>query len=190
MINAKFARELDLVIDSVTPCPAFELPTFKKLLKPSGRVSVTCEFPEEPESRVVEVFFVIENFAHSVVVGRIFLRETKTIDKFRYRLKDKPLQVHEIPVVASFGGQDEKLKFWLDGQELVSTPDTGSEINVMSLSFAKQRGFVIKEDTIHQVCFADSSLQDVEGVVSVPVSFGNGLPPSLLLKLIDPNPRN
>ena len=190
MISAKFAHELGLVIDTVTPCPAFELPTFKKLLRPSGRVSITCEFPAEPASRVIEVFFVIKNFAHSVVMGRTFLRETGTIDKFPYRLKDKLLQIHEIPVVASFGGQDEKLKFWLDGQELMSTPDTGSEINVMSLSFVKQRGFVIKEDSIHQVRFADSSLQDVEGVVSVPVSFGNGSPPNLLLKLVDPDPRS
>jgi hypothetical protein len=190
VIDAKFARELDLTIDSITPCPAFELPTFRKLLKPSGRVSINCEFPEEPASCVVEEFFVIENFVHSVVMGRTFLRKTRTIDKFRNRLKDKLLQIHEIPVVASLGVQDERLRFWLDGQELMSTPDTGSEINVMSLSFAKQRAFVVKEDPIHQVRFADSSLQDIEGVVSVPVSFGNGAPPKLLLKLVDPDLRN
>jgi hypothetical protein len=60
----------------------------------------------------------------------------------------------------------------------------------MSLSFAQQRSFVIKEDPVHQVLFADSSLQNVEGVVSVPVSFENGAPPELLLKLVEPDPRN
>jgi hypothetical protein len=29
---------------------------------------------------------VIENFVHSVVMGRIFLRKTETIDKFRNHL--------------------------------------------------------------------------------------------------------
>ena len=57
--------------------------------------------------------------------------------------------------------------------------------NIMSLSFAKQRGFPITKDPAHQVRFADSSVQDVEGRVSVPVSFGNGAPPRLLLKLVD-----
>jgi len=185
VIDAKLVRKLGLAIDSKTTCPAFELPTFKRLLRPFGRVSITCEFPQEPLSRVSEVFFVVENFVHNVVMGREFLRKTQTLDKFPNRLIDRPLQVHDVPVVALLGGQDEGLKFWLDGEELISIPDTGSEINVMSLSFAKQRGFPITKDPAHQVRFADSSVQNVEGRVSVPVSFGNGAPPRLLLKLVD-----
>lgn len=69
---------------------------------------------------------MIENFIYSVVMGRTFLRKTETLDKFRNRLKDKPLDVHKIPAVASFGRQDERLSFWLDGQELMSAPDTSS----------------------------------------------------------------
>jgi hypothetical protein len=128
---------------------------------------------------------VVENFVHNVVMGREFLRKTQTLDKFPTRLIDRPLQVHDVPVVALLGGQEEGLKFWLDGEELISIPDTGSEINVMSLSFAKQRGFPVTKDLTYQIRFADSSVQDVEGLVSVPVSFGNGAPPSLLLKLVD-----
>jgi hypothetical protein len=75
-----------------------------------------CQFPQRPTSRSSEVFFVIENFVHDV--GRRFLRGTRTLDIFRHCLKSKPLQVYDISVVASLGGQDEELKFWLDGQEL------------------------------------------------------------------------
>jgi hypothetical protein len=55
----------------------------------------------------------------------------------------------------------------------------------MSLAFARQRIFDIKEYRVYQVQFADRSGQDVEGLVSAPVSFGNGAPPSLLLKLVN-----
>jgi len=91
--------------------------------------------------------------------------------------------------VAFLPGEEETLKFWLDGEELPSTPDTGSEINVMSYDFAIKR-FQLQPDAITQVRFADGSLQEVEGKISVPVSFGNGEPPSLLLKLVDLNSRS
>jgi hypothetical protein len=148
-------------------------------------VSITFEFLQEPASRVSEVFFLVQNFVHDVVMGLMFLREARTLDKFRHHLTNKPAKIHDIPVVAFLGGQDEGLKFWLDEEELNSTHNTGSEVDVMSLDFARQRGFSIMEDTVHQVRFADSSVQDVEGLVPVPVSPGNGAPPSLLLKPVD-----
>ena len=88
---------------------------------------------------------MIENFVHNVVMGYEFLRKTETLDKFPDRLVDRSLQVLDAPVIALLGGQ-EGLKFWLDGEELISIADTGSEINVMSLSFAKQRGFSITKN--------------------------------------------
>lgn len=56
VIDAKLARKLGLSIDSQSRCPSFELPTFKRLLQPFGMASITCEFPQEPASRVSEVF--------------------------------------------------------------------------------------------------------------------------------------
>lgn len=88
-------------------------------------------------------------------------------------------------MVASLGDPEESLRFWLDGEEMFSTPDTGAEVNVMSTDFAMRRGFTIQPDGIHQVRFADGSVQDVRGRVSKPVSFGDGAPPSLLLRLTD-----
>lgn len=67
--------------------------------------------------------------------------------------------------------------------------DTGLEVNVMSYEFAIKR-FALQPDAITHVRFADGSSQQVEGKVSVSVSFGNGAPPSLLLKLVDLNSRS
>lgn len=56
VIGGKLARKLGLSIDSQSRCPCFELPTFKRLLKPFGKASITCEFGQELASRASEVF--------------------------------------------------------------------------------------------------------------------------------------
>lgn len=190
IIEATLARELNLEIILDEYCLPFELPTFNKLIKPVGRTKIRCEFPDEPDTHKEYDFFVFENLVFPAIVGRHFLRDTKTFDVFRKRLYERPVQVHDVPIVAFLGVEKESLKCWLDGEELASTPDIGSEINAMSLEFARKRKFVIEEDPIHQVCFADGSVQDVEGRISVPVSFGNGAPPSLLLKQVDLSPNS
>lgn len=183
ILSLEFIKEIGIHF-ARSYCPPFELPTFGRLIQPIGTVELTCEFPGEPNSLSIEKFFVLEAFVYKVIIGRTFLRQTRTFDLFRHRLKVRPLEVHKVPIVAFLGQEEETLRYWLDGELLTSTPDTGSEINVMSLAFAKKRGFHIEEDDVHQVRFADGSLQDVEGLVKVPVSFGNGAPPSLLLKLV------
>lgn len=127
-------------------------------------------------------FLIFEKFVWPVIMGRPFLRSTMTLDLCQRQLLNRSLEVHVVPIIAFLRGEEETLKFWLDGEELASTPDTGLEVNVMSYDFAIQR---LEEDDIKQVRFADGSLQEVEGKVSEPVSFGNGAPPSLLLKLVD-----
>ncbi|KAH7400165.1 hypothetical protein BKA64DRAFT_476299 [Cadophora sp. MPI-SDFR-AT-0126] len=184
IIDARFAKSIGLRIDKRARCPSFRLPIQGRKVVPVGKVSVPCMFPGEPDTISTQTFFAIQNFVYDAIMGRPFLRETQTLDVYRHRLQDRPIRLHDVPVVALLGSVEETLRFWLDGEELQSTPDTGSEVNVMSYAFAKSR-FFIEPDDIHQVRFADGSLSDVEGRVSVPVSFGNGEPPALLLKLVN-----
>lgn len=183
-MDAKVARRLKVRVVLDSSCIPLELLTFGKTIKPIGRATIECSFPGETNTRTRYPFFVFQNFAWPVIMGHSFLRETKTFDCFPRQLSERPLEVHDTPIVAFLPGEEETLKFWLDGEELPSTPDTGSEINVMSYDFAIKR-FQFEPDAITQVRFADGSLQEVEGKVSVPVSFGNGAPTSLLLKLVD-----
>lgn len=89
-----------------------------------------------------------------------------------------------IPVVAFLDQEEDTFKYWLGGELLTGTPDTGSEINLMSLSFAESRGFVIDQDIVYQAQFADSSVQRMEDSVQVPVSFGSNMNPSVLPRLV------
>ncbi|CZR63602.1 uncharacterized protein PAC_13499 [Phialocephala subalpina] len=184
VIDEAYALGLGIDIKHVR-CPKFQLPTFQKRVRPIGVAMITCEFLGGKNSGVGYPFFVFKRFVYQAIVGRGFLRATRTIDLYQTRLHDKPLLTQDLPVVASFGDTEESLRFWLDGEEMFSTPDTGAEVNVMSTEFAIRRGFEIQPDSVHQVRFADGSIQDVRGRVSKPVSFEEGAPPSLLLRLTD-----
>jgi hypothetical protein len=185
IIDANYAREINVNIIPDIICEPFELPTYGRLIWPIGRARITCAFPGEADTINDYDFFVFENFVYPVIMGREFLRETGTLDKFQHRLHDRPIVKREIPIVASLGVEEETLTAFVAGEKLDSFPDTGSEINVMSLEFAKRRGFTMVTDDIHTVCFANGSLQDIVGRVTVPVSFSNGKPPNVLLKLVD-----
>lgn len=185
IIDANYAREIKIRITPDRNCDPFLLPTFGTLIWPIGRARISCAFPSEPETVKEYEFFVFEHFVYPVIMGREFLRETGTLDWFQHRLHDRPLVKHDIPIVAFLGAEEETLTIFINGEELDSAPDTGSEINVMSLEFAQTRGFTIEKDDIHEVRFADGSLQDVVGRVTVPVSFKRGPPSQILLKLVD-----
>lgn len=186
IISADFANRSGIHFELDDNCQPFELPTFKTKVWPIGRAWIRCQFPDEPWTAGVYEFFVFEIFVYDAIMGRKFLRDTETLDKYRYRLHDKPPHVHDVPIVAFMGGEEETLRFWLDGEELESTPDTGSEVNVMSWDFARRRGFSIAKDRFTHVRFANGSFQSIIGKVTIPVSFGNGIPTQMLLKLVDP----
>jgi hypothetical protein len=57
-------------------------------------------------------------------MGRSFLRKTRAFDCHPHRLSERPLEVHDVPIIAFLPGEEETLKFWLDGEKLPSTPGT------------------------------------------------------------------
>lgn len=184
IIDAEYALQINVVIVQDNACKPFLLPTFGRLIWPMGRAKILCVFPDEPLTEKVYDFFVFQHFVYPVILGQEFLRETGTLDLFQYRLYDRPQINQEIPIVAFLGAGEETLTIFLDGEELESIPDTGSEINAMSLEFAQKRGFFIETDNIHVVRFADGSLQAVIGRVTKPLSFKQGSPSSFLVRLV------
>jgi len=83
------------------------------------------------------------------------------------------------------GGQ-EQISFWLNGEKLKSIPDTGSQLNVMSLEFALQHEYKINPYNCQQMQFADGSIVQSRGSISLHVSFGGdgSRAPLTLLNLV------
>jgi hypothetical protein len=83
-------------------------------------------------------------------------------------------------------GQEE-ISFWLNSEKLRSTPDTGSQLNLMSLEFALQQGYKINPYNRQQMQFADGSIVQSTGSISLYVSFGEdrSRAPLTVLNLVD-----
>lgn len=175
LINAQFAQVIGATINYGAICTPIPLPTFGRKIQPAGIASLKCEF--EGEERLLD-FVVIEDFVYQAVLGRGFLGEARNWSERRVGVRDTP-------IVPYLGGGKERVKLWVEGEDVMAIPDAEAEVNVMALDFAARRGFDIKDITAGdhgQIRFADRSVQDVKGVVSVLVSFGSG---TSLLQMLD-----
>ena len=173
IIDARYAKEIGATISfREIYCP-IPLPTFERQIQPIGVAAISCESRGAAER--VEHFVVVENFVYQVVLGRAFFHGME----MERNWCERRLYTRDVPVVPYLNGGKETLKCRLDGNEITAIPDVGAMVNVMSLNFATKSGFNIENITAEddgQIRFADSSVQDIQGLVSVPVFFGDVLP--------------
>lgn len=177
IIDARYAKEIGATINFGAVCSPIPLPTFERQLQPIGIASVKCEFRGAAER--VEDFIVVENFVYQVVLGRTFLQE----NGLGRNWFERRLYTRDVPIVPYLSGGKEKVKCRLDGKEVTAMSDSGAAVNVMSLNFATKMAFDTEDITAEddgQIRFADSSVQDIQGLVSVAVSFGSELSPAQL----------
>lgn len=179
-ITEAFARKLGARITRRNV--VFNLPTEGKVLYGYGTASIRCKFPKEPFMPQVIQFFVFKRLLCDIVVGREFLRATRTLDMYQNRLKEVQGSIENLPAIRSVGRVEEHIKCWIDGTPFLSFPDTGADINVISAGFAKQLGYKngaaekpIDSTERHWVELADCSSVRTEGTVHLVISF---CPPS------------
>jgi hypothetical protein len=135
-------------------------------------------------------FFVSNSFVIPLILGKRFLRTTKTLELHFHRLKNRSNSVGDLPLVAYLGDdyehKQEQISFWLNGTKLDSTPDTGSEINLLSLDFALRWGLNFNPHKYTNMQFADGTVVSSRGSITLDVSFGgDGAPPVTRLELVD-----
>jgi hypothetical protein len=183
IINADFAKEIGATINFGAVCLPLKLPRLNKYIRPVGVASVSLKFPQyQSDGRMVD-FIVIENFVHEAVIGGPFLHN---LDKVENYLSECRSQTRDTPVCSFLGQGNQKVKCLLGDQKMEATADTGSEVNLMSLDFAARNGFDMDAITYEDngnIRFSNGSVQNVNSIVSLPVSFGSGARPSQLLKL-------
>ena len=179
-ITEAFARKVGAKITQRNV--VFNLPIEGKVLYGYGTTSIGCKFPKEPYMSQRVQFFVFKRLLCDIVVGREFLRTTRTLDFYQDRLKEVQGSIENLPAIRSVGSVGEHIKCWVDGTPFRSFPDTGADINVISAGFAKHLGYRngIAEKPIdsterHWVELADCSSVRTEGTVHLVISF---CPPS------------
>ncbi|PVH74914.1 hypothetical protein DL98DRAFT_575372 [Cadophora sp. DSE1049] len=160
----------------------FKLPIKDRVIISTGRTKMRCRFPEPPcTDRCVE-FFVFHQLITDVIVGAEFLTSTCTLTTYRLRLRHisglETLQ-RVAPVIQSVGIPASSVSCWVDGIPILSLPDTGADLNLISRTFAASRAKDVKNSSaelldhlnITTIQFADCSTTTTRGSLRLTVSF-------------------
>ncbi|KIY01827.1 uncharacterized protein Z520_01965 [Fonsecaea multimorphosa CBS 102226] len=177
VMSAELATSLRLIIKQ--PASGYQVPEFVnpvgKSMMALGYVCVPCRFKGEVEEIAENRFWVLPKMIVPLVVGRKFLDITQSLTRFRHRLRKittsfkgfGPRALHmELP--------RQRLRCNV-GDEMVQTvPDTGSDLDLMSLSLAQSHHYPIRRfcGECELVQFADGSTRRLYGKVVVPFSIG------------------
>ncbi|KAL8868813.1 MAG: hypothetical protein Q9174_004735 [Haloplaca sp. 1 TL-2023] len=146
-----------------------------KIITALGRVIFDLAFALEPDTNVPQcAFYVFEKLTSPVLLGMTFLRWTDTLVKHRHRFQDiEPHAVRPFQL-CSLNSPRCRLYCRADLQTKLACADTGSELDLMSLAYVKERRFAVTEIEIDNsvVQFADGSTDLLAGKVAVDIILG------------------
>jgi hypothetical protein len=142
-----------------------------KLVEAIGRIESPCSFGVETHSLVTMTcaFYVLLKTVTPIIMGQSFLEQTKTMTEHRDRLVRVPTPAFQALSVCSVDNPRRLLSCEVDRRETLATPDSGSEIDLVSPSFAAERGLTVHpgEETIQ---LADGSKAITSGYVHVDIA--------------------
>jgi predicted aspartyl protease len=134
------------------------------MMKIMGTVTLPFSFESEEKRHQLE-FNVVGKAVHDIVIGSPFLNRTKTFSHHVHRLTQRFRNVR-LPRIC-FLGSHQYVRGRVNGNYIDAVPDTGAEVSVMSMPFAREKGFVVDTRPGNQIEleFADGSTTTSAGVV-------------------------
>ncbi|KAB5572029.1 hypothetical protein GE09DRAFT_1268445 [Coniochaeta sp. 2T2.1] len=143
-----------------------------KVVEAVGQVQAHCAFVTEDKRIPDCIFHVFNTLAVPVIMGMDFLRQTETLTKHTYRLVKELAPAMQSLRVNSVGKPKQSLLCRLNNYVGCARPDTGSDLDLVSRTFANSRGFAI-EPAFEQLEFADCSIGYTSGLVRGTFSVGD-----------------
>lgn len=110
-----------------------------KTIMSAGAINALWTFAHDPERHWTITFQVISDFAHDIVLGSEFLAASGTMNQHRARLSKtpRPSWATSLLFTSSIGSVSQRLQGTIDGITVQALADSGSESNLVSLSFAR-----------------------------------------------------
>jgi hypothetical protein len=110
-----------------------------------GRAFIPCSVARGTCPKRKQWFHVLAKCAVPLIIGRLFLEEAEILTKNQHLLERCSLEFEAISYLNFIGAPRRRsgMGVSLDGRLLVATPDTGSDLNLMSLACAEREGFYI-----------------------------------------------
>lgn len=144
-----------------------------QVIKSVGETIARCSFAEgwDDDPKLPCVFRIIETLSVPLIMGLKFLEKTKTLTKHRDRLVDQFSLLSDGSRVFSTGKNMRSIACRLDEHVDLADIDTGSDLDVLSESFARAQGFN-PDEVYHEVEFADGSTALTSGTIRVNFAVG------------------
>jgi len=139
-----------------------------------GCTSAQCTFAHQPEVIFQCTFYIFPSLIAPVIMGLRFLEETETLTTHRHRVEVSQIPDTERARVLALGNPKSHIWCSFNGKPVVASADTGSEIDLISMDFAKRCKLLLRTTRPNQceVQMADGSVVGVEGQVEAYVSLG------------------
>lgn len=134
-----------------------------KQVKIAGHATMPFSFKGQTKSHQLE-FVVLPRCIKDVILGSPFLRLTKLFERHAHRIVRK---IRDFPgFQASYTASRERVVGLLDGELVHALPDTGSDVMLISETYAKRRGLHVDRGTHHcfPLTFADGSQSWTSGI--------------------------
>lgn len=135
-----------------------------------AKVEITRAAPSSLQPRKRKVwFYVLEKCPVPIIVGMPFLESEAIFTKNKHLLESFPKHYSDFNSLLWIGSPRNQIRCSLGGQRAVATADTGSDLNLMSLEYAKSRGYWIDDrpEMRRRLQFGDDSIAETMGQVYV-----------------------
>jgi hypothetical protein len=156
-----------------------------KVVKALGRVQALCAFAKDRGVAVLASFYVFRTLVSEVIMGMDFLDSTETLTKHKYRLDKKVVSRHGIYQVSALNNPRRRLRCTATGKSMLANADTGAEMDLISLKYARLRGLKCHklEAGETQVQLADGSTTNLGGKVFLDIKMKTDGPSSTSMGL-------
>lgn len=152
------------------------------LLRALGRALISCSFARDRTLELCCTFYVFRQLICPLLMGMPFLDETQTLVKHRYRLQIRTAPSFGPIQLNSLSSPRRRLYCLVNAQPKLANADTGSEIDLMSLAFVRERDFSMTAVGLRSstVQFADGSTAELVGKVKVLIVLGTPEGPRIM----------
>ncbi|USP75575.1 hypothetical protein yc1106_02849 [Curvularia clavata] len=117
-------------------------------------------------------FLVLPSLVEDLIMSASFLEKTATFTKFRNPLVQISLRTPQLLRVCAMGAIHGRLTCCIDGESVLALPDSGSDIDIISLAYATKRGLKW-HDTLEEVMFADGRIKTPRGKFEAQLALGS-----------------
>ncbi|KAJ8129232.1 hypothetical protein O1611_g4401 [Lasiodiplodia mahajangana] len=167
--DACFVSPEVAVLLGLSPKPGSERPVKlangRKIISP-GSVDIPWRFLNEKETFRMTCW-ILPGCTHQIILGSKFLGETESLTTGRHRIQRKYTPVPKSVCVKLLGEGKQRLWGYLNDSFVAALPDTGSDVMIISLQYARRLNLKIDSGLrdIVEVEFADGSTCLTNGIV-------------------------